>query len=113
MALSLTPGQRANITEAGPLLDEADPKAFIADKVYDADPLIEKLEDRQIVAVIPSRRNCRIPRIINFPLYKSRNIIERFFARMKQFRGVATRYDKLKSTFLAAVQLVSAIMGIN
>ena len=77
-ALSLTPGQRADITEAEPLLDEVDPEVFIADKAYDADPLIE-----------------------------------RFFARLKQFRGIATRYDKLKSTFLAAVQFVSTIIRIN
>ncbi|WP_408886228.1 transposase [Komagataeibacter sp. FXV3] len=45
--------------------------------------------------------------------YSQRNIIERFFARLKPFRGIATRYDKLKSTFIAAVQFVSAIIGIN
>ncbi|WP_156480254.1 IS5 family transposase [Acetobacter tropicalis] len=113
VALSLTPGQRADITEAALLLDEVDPAAFIADKAYDADPLIEKIEERQITPVIPSRKNRRDPRKISFQLYKNRNIIERFFARLKQFRGIATRYDKLKSTFLAAVQLVSAIIGIN
>ncbi|WP_182356153.1 IS5 family transposase [Komagataeibacter europaeus] len=113
VALSLTPGQRADITEAGPLLDEVDPAAFIADKAYDADPLIEKIEERQITPVIPSRKNRRDPRKISFQFYKNRNIIERFFARLKQFRGMATRYDKLKSTFLAAVQRVYAIIGIN
>ncbi len=113
MTLSLTPGQRADITEAGPLLDEVGPEAIIADKAYDADPLIEKLEERQITPVIPSRKNRRHSRKISFSLYKKRNEIERFFARLKQFRGIATRYDKLKSTFLAAVQLVSAIIGIN
>ncbi|WP_099050372.1 IS5 family transposase [Acetobacter persici] len=112
-ALSLTPGQRADITEAEPLLDEVDPEVFIADKAYDADPLIEKLEERGITPVIPSKKNRRTPRKILFSLYKKRNIIERFFARLKQFRGIATRYDKLKSTFLAAVQFVSAIIGIN
>ncbi|NHN90338.1 IS5 family transposase [Acetobacter conturbans] len=113
VALSLTPGQRADITEAEPLLDEVDPKAFIADKAYDADPLIDKLEEREITPVIPSKRNRRNPRKISFSHYKNRNIIERFFARLKHFRGIATRYDKLKSTFLAAVQLASAIIGIN
>ncbi|MCX2559815.1 IS5 family transposase [Acetobacter farinalis] len=113
VALSLTPGQRADIIEAAPLLDEVDPAAFIADKAYDADPLIKKIEERQITPVIPSRKNRRDPRKISFQLYKNRNIIERFFARLKQFRGIATRYDKLKSTVLAAVQLVSAIIGIN
>ncbi|MBL7232092.1 IS5 family transposase [Komagataeibacter oboediens] len=96
VALSLTPGQRADITETEPLLDEVDPKASIADRAYDADLLIKK----QITPVIPSRKNRRDPRKISFHLYKNRNIIERFFAR-------------LKSTFLAAVQLVSAIIGIN
>ncbi|PYD79353.1 IS5/IS1182 family transposase [Komagataeibacter oboediens] len=113
VALSLTPGQRADITEADPLLDEVDPATFIADRAYDADPLIEKIEERQITPVIPSRKNRRDPRKLSFRLYKNRNIIERVFARLKQFRGIATRYDRLKSTFLAAVQLVSAIIGTN
>jgi transposase len=112
VALSLTPGQSADITEADTLLNVVDPEVFIADKAYDADPLIEKLEERQITPVIPSRRNRRHPRKIRFSLCKKRNEIERFFARLKQFRGIATRYDKLKSTFLAAVQLVSAIIKI-
>ncbi|PYD61154.1 hypothetical protein CFR72_14830 [Gluconacetobacter entanii] len=113
VVLSQTPRQRADIMEACPLLDGVDPKAFIADKAYDVDPLIETLEARQIIPVIPSRKNRCNPRKISFQLYKNRNIIERFFARLKQFRGIATRYDKLQSTFLAAVQLVSAILEIN
>ena len=113
VALSLTPGQRADITEAEPLLNEVDPAAFIADKAYDADPLIEKLEEQGITPVIPSKKNRICPRKTLFSIYKKRNIIERFFARLKQFRGIATRYDKLKSTFIAAVQLVSAMLGLN
>ncbi|WP_274541806.1 transposase [Komagataeibacter melaceti] len=79
----------------------------------DADPRIGKLEERRITPVIPSRKNRRDPRKVSFRLYKNRNIIERFFARLKQFKGIATRYDKLKSTFFAALQLVFAIIGIN
>ncbi|WP_167400371.1 transposase [Gluconacetobacter entanii] len=63
--------------------------------------------------VIPSKKNCIHPRNIHFSIYKNQNIIERFFARLKQFRDIATRYDKLKSTFLAAVQLVATVIGIN
>ncbi|QBL93299.1 IS5 family transposase ISAli12B [Komagataeibacter saccharivorans] len=113
MALSLTPGQRTDITEAEPLLDEVDPEVFIADTAYDAGPLIEKREERGITPVIPSRKNRIFLRKTRFSIYKKRNIIERFFARLKQFRGIATRYDKLKSTFLIAVQFVFAIIGIN
>ncbi|KXV06074.1 transposase [Acetobacter malorum] len=114
VALSLTPGQRADITEAEPLLDEIDPEVYIAaDRAYDAAPLIEKLEEREITPVIPSKKNRICPRKTRFSIYKKRNIIERFFARLKWFRGIATRYDKLKSTFIAAVQLVSAVIGAN
>ncbi|NHO33981.1 transposase [Acetobacter sp. LMG 1636] len=91
MGPSLTPGQRADISEAEPLPDEIGPKAFIADRAYDADPLIEKLKEQQIAVVIPSRRNCRNPRKISFRLYKNRNIIERFFPRLKQVRGILPR----------------------
>ncbi|GBR52449.1 transposase [Acetobacter pomorum DSM 11825] len=113
MVLSLTPGQRADITETGSLLDEVDPEVFIADKAYDAIPLIEKLEEGGSTPVIPSRKNRICPRKTRFSIYKKRNIIERVFARLKQFRSIATRYDKLKSTFIAAVQLVSAVIGAN
>lgn len=61
-------------------MDEVDPAAFIADKAYDAAPLIEKLREQQITPVIPSRK-------LRLSLYKKRNEIERFFARLKQFRG--------------------------
>ncbi|WP_173570181.1 IS5 family transposase [Acetobacter conturbans] len=113
LALSLTPGQRADITEAEPFLDEINPQVFIAEKTYDADPLIEKLEEQQITAVIFSKKNRRNPHTIRFSLYKRRNEIERFFVKLKQFRGVATRHNKLKSTFLAAAQLVSAVIGLT
>ncbi|WP_252348920.1 transposase [Gluconobacter sp. P5E10] len=99
--------------EAGPLLDEVDPKAFITGTGYEADLLIEKLEERQITSVISSSGNRRYPRKIRFAIYNKRNEIERFFVRLKQFRGIAIRYDRLKSTFLAAVQFSSAIIGIN
>ncbi|AXN01845.1 hypothetical protein CJF59_14640 (plasmid) [Acetobacter pomorum] len=84
-ALSLTPGQRADITEAEPLLDEVDPEVFIADKAYDADPLIEKLEERGVTPVIPSKKNRRNPRKILFSLYKKRNIIDALFSRRVLF----------------------------
>lgn len=94
MALSLILGPTADIPEADTLLDEVEPEAFIADKAYDADPFIEKLEERGIPSAIPSKKNRICPRKTRFPIYKKRNIIERFFARLKQFGDIATRYDK-------------------
>ncbi|WP_415504310.1 transposase [Acetobacter sp.] len=104
-----------DITEAASLLDEVDPEAFIADKAYDADLFIEieKFKERQSTPVIPSRRNRCNPRKIPFSSYQKRNIIEWFFPKLKQFRGIATRHDKMTSTFLTAVHLVAATIGIN
>ena len=110
MAISLTPGQASDIGQAEPLLDEVDPQAFLADKAYDADALVERLEKHQITPVIPPKANRKEPRRTDFALYRERNLIERFFNNLKQFRAIATRYDKLASTFLAAVQLVASVI---
>ncbi|NHN85738.1 transposase [Acetobacter musti] len=61
----------------------------------------------------PLKEKPYLSRKIRFSIYKKRNSIERFFARLKQFRGIATRCDRMKSTFLAAVQLVAAILRLN
>jgi len=112
-ALSLTPGQASDIGQAEPLLDEVEPKAFLADKAYDADALIDTLEQRGIVPVIPSKANRVEPRDTDFALYRERNLVERFFNKLKHFRAIATRYDKLANTFLAAVQLVCVLFWLN
>ncbi|MBC7951628.1 MAG: IS5 family transposase [Rhodospirillaceae bacterium] len=113
VAISLTPGQASDLGQAEPLLEEVDPKAFLADKAYDADALIEVLVERGITPVIPPKANRLIKRETDFALYRERNMVERFFCKLKGFRAIATRYDKLASTFLAAVQLVSALFWLN
>jgi transposase len=112
-ALSLTPGQASDLSQAEPLLDEVEPEAFLADKAYDADALIETLEERNITPVIPPKANRLVKRETDFALYRERNLVERFFCKIKQFRAIATRYDKLANTFLAAVHLISAIIWLN
>ena len=113
MALSLTPGQAADITQAVPLLDQLEPDALLADKGYDSDALIETLEERGIKPIIPPKANRREPRKTDFALYRERNLVERFFNRLKQYRALATRYDKLANTFLAAVALVCVLFWLN
>lgn len=113
MELDATHGQDADIIQAEPLVEKVDPDAFLADRAYDADRLIDRLTERGIAPVIPSRRNRTIQRETDFALYRERNLIERFFNKLKQFRAIATRYDKLKSTFLAAVQFASTIILLN
>jgi transposase len=109
----LTPGQAHDLTCAQPLLDEADPEALIGDKAYDADPLIETLNRRQITAVIPPKANRKTARDCDFVLYCERNLVERFFNKLKHFRAIATRYDKLARNFLAGVQFACAMILLN
>ncbi len=109
----LTPGQAHDLTCATPLLEEADPEALIGDKAYDADPLLDMLAQRDITPVIPPKANRKTPRNCDFALYCERNLVERFFNKLKHFRAIATRYDKLARNFLGAVQLACAIILLN
>lgn len=80
---------------------------LIADKGYDANALREAVRERGAWANIPPKANRREPICFSKHLYKARNLVERFFNRIKQFRRIATRYDKLAENFLAAVKLAS------
>jgi transposase len=94
------------------LLEEVGPEALIADKAYDADPLRDTLAQREIAAVIPPKANRKTPPC-DFVLYCEPNLIERFFNKLKYFRAIATRYDKLARNFLAGVHLAAAIILLN
>ena len=111
--MMLTPGQAHDLTCAQPLLENVDPGALLADKAYDADQLIDALNQRAITPVIPPKANRKVKRDCDFVLYCERNLVERFFNKIKHYRGIATRYDKLARNFLGAVQLVAAIILLN
>ena len=63
--------------------------------------------------MIPPKANRKMPRPCDFALYCERNLVERFFNKLKHFRAIATRYDKLARNFLAGVQLASAMILLN
>lgn len=109
----LTPGQAHDLSCAEPLIDAADPQALIGDKAYDADALIDTLNQREIIPVIPPKANRKTPRDCDFALYCERNLVERFFNKLKHFRAIATRYDKLARNFLAGVLLASTMILLN
>lgn len=86
----------------------------LADKGYDADErVIERLESLGKTAVIPPKRNRTSPRDYDRNLYKARHLIENFFAKLKQYRGIATRYDKSATNFLGAIYLVASVIWLN
>ena len=84
------------------------PRLFLADKGYDSDALREELLIHGIRPVIPPRANRKDPPACDFRAYRDRNRIERLFNRLKQFRRVATRYDKTRKSFAAFLVLAAA-----
>jgi putative transposase len=111
--LLASPGQRNDIAFAHDLVDGFEPGAAIADKGYDADHLLEKIAETGADAVIPPKRNRKDPRPYDADLYKERNTIERFFNKLKQFRRVATRYDKLLANFMGFVKLAAIAIWLK
>ncbi len=104
IGFTLTGAEQADISQAPALLDQAPSAgAVIADKGYDANAWVERLESQQIEAVIPPRSNRKSPRDYDRHRYKARNLVERFFNPLKQFRRIATRYEKPAAHFTATV----------
>jgi putative transposase len=101
------PGQRHDVTRSHELLDGLNPGAVIADKGYDANHLRDAIDGIGAEAVIPPRSNRKAPRTYDKTLYRERNLAERFFNKLKQFRRVATRYDKLLPNYRGFVQLAA------
>ncbi len=110
VAFALTPGNVADISMAVPLLGAVtSPKHLIADKAYDADSLRNWLKFRRIKAVIPSTATRTVPYPLDRAVYRRRNLIERLFCRLKNWRRLATRYDRLARNYLAALALVAVV----
>lgn len=108
----LTGGEVADITQARSLLDGLKTDAVLGDKGYDADDLIDSIQAGGAMAVIPPRRNRVVQRDYDRHVYKDRNLVERFFNRIKQFRRIATRYEKLARNYLSFLNLVCAYIWI-
>jgi len=111
--LIASPGQRNDIAFAHDLVDGFQAGAAIADKGYDADHLHEKIAETGAEVVIPPKRNRKVQHPYDAELYKERNIIERFFNKLKQFRRVATRYDKLLANFMGFIKLAAIAIWLK
>jgi transposase len=110
VALILTPGNTADIDVAPTILALVEPpRRLLGDTAYDTDAFRALLAARNIEAVTPSsaRRKQACP--LNRKAYRSRNLIERMFCRLKGFRRIATRYDRLAENFLSALALVATV----
>ena len=108
----LSAGQIADIDCAAALIKNLPTRAVVADKGYDADHFVTRIKATGAEVVIPPRSNRLAPRQFDRHLYRARNLVERFFARLKHFRRIATRYDKLAKSFLSFVHLACAFVWL-
>nr|WP_255435610.1 IS5 family transposase [Paracoccus sp. S1E-3] len=107
----LSPGQMSDAKGALALLRDLPPaRTLLADKGYDADWFRQALEDRGIAACIPARRGRRNPASHDRKLYRQRHRIENLFARLKDWRRIATRYDRCGELFLSAICIAATVM---
>jgi transposase len=105
----LTAGQEADVRQAEPLISGHRAEAYILDKAYDSDAVVAAAKRQGGEAVIPSKKNRKVPRDYDKHLYKERMKVEWFISLLKQYRRVATRYEKTARNFLGFVH-VAAIM---
>jgi transposase len=108
--LLLSAGNSHDITMAHALIEAAGPfQRLLADRGYDADHLRKRLAERQAEAVIPTTTSRKKPIPYDTVAYRKRNTVERLWARLKDYRRVATRYDKLAQNFLSGVLIAATI----
>ena len=100
------------MTHAQALIEGFKANAVLADKGYDANHVLEYLAQHQIEAVIPPKANRVEQRGYDRHAYKDRNVVERFFCRLKQFRRIATRYEKLARNFFGMLSLACAYIWL-
>jgi len=110
----LTGGEAHDLEGADVLLEDTPAEALLADKAYDADERVrQRLEEQGCEVVIPPKANRKAPHPYDQELYKARHLIENFFAKLKQYRAIATRYDKTACNFLGAIYLAAIVIWLN
>ena len=109
----LTAGQYSEIRQADALIEGFSADYVIADKGYDSDLFIVAIESGEAIAVIPPRRTRTTARRYDEHLYRERNLVERVFQKLKHYRRIATRYERLAITYQAMLSLVATVIWLN
>jgi len=107
----LLPGQRHDTVGVAPLIAGLSFSALLGDKAFDVDWLRVELDSRGAAAVIPPKSNRKATITYDKDMYRWRHLIENFFAKLKEFRAIATRYDKTDDSFQANIHLAAAIIA--
>lgn len=109
----LLPGQRHDTVGVAPLIRDVRFDALLADKAFDVDWLRTELNQRGTTAVIPPKTNRKQPIAYDKDMYRWRHLVENYFAKIKEFRGVATRYDKTETSYRANLNLVATVIALR
>ena len=104
-------GQAHDLAGMPDLLEGLEFGALVGDKAFDADWLVDEVERRGAMAVIPSKRNRKVPRDHDGEMYKWRHQVENFLAKTREFRAIATRYDKTDVSYAAAIYLAAGVIA--
>ena len=111
LRIIVTDGTTADCTQALELIADFRGGALMADKAYDSDEIVEQAEKPGMEVVIPPKSNRKVQRNYDKYLYKLRHLVENAFLHIKQWRGIATRYDKNINSFIAAFKLDACSCG--
>ena len=109
----LTGGERNDITQAEALVKGLRAEYVIADEGYDCEGFVLRLKEQDSAAVIPSRANHKVRREIDTHLYKERHLIENQIGKLKQFRRVFSRFDKLAKNYLSFIYFASSVVWLR
>lgn len=114
LRIVLSAGQASDKAAVEALIDGLPPaRALVADRGYDAKAIIDLVQAHGGCAHIPTQKDRKLQRSVDPDLYRQRNLVERFFCKLKHFRRIATRFDKLARNFLAAVLLASTRLWLK
>ncbi len=109
----VTGGEVNDVTQAGNLARGLTGRGLVGDRAYDSDSFLACVEQQGLAAVIPSRRNRKVQRALDAQAYAQRNVIERWFGRVKAFRRIATRYDKTTASYAAALVFAALLLLLS
>jgi transposase len=109
----LTAGHRGDAPQADPLIEGLPAKVVMADAAYDSDRLRQKITEKGAVAVIPNNPSRASKYPLDKHLYAQRHLVECCFSKLKQFRRVATRFEKTARNYLAVVTLAATILWLR
>ena len=113
VCLTITSGTRADSSQACNLISDKQARYLLADRGYDTNEIIQEAASRKMEVVIPAKKNRKVQREYNRKIYGNRHKIGNTFLKLKRWRGIASRYAKTTSSYMAAVQICCMFLWLR